>query len=173
MDVSLGTTLSGRLQGNRSRMVWTADENQSFGQAPHGCAVERCFFHSKCPRVVVYAGHRSSSPSSYILKPNLNRVSRCHDQWGAPRPRRRYYEGEKALPGAFDAVDRMRHAGLSLRFVTNTTRMTKHMVLQRLARLGFGVTESELFTPARGAREWLARNDCSPLLLVHQIWPAL
>jgi ribonucleotide monophosphatase NagD (HAD superfamily) len=45
--------------------------------------------------------------------------------------------------------------------------MTKHMVLQRLARLGFGVTESELFTPARGAREWLARNDCSPSLLVH------
>ena len=42
------------------------------------------------------------------------------------------YEGEKALPRALDAVDRMRHAGLSLRFVTNTTRMTKHMVLQRL-----------------------------------------
>jgi ribonucleotide monophosphatase NagD (HAD superfamily) len=61
------------------------------------------------------------------------------------------YEGERALPGAFDAVDGMRHAGLSLRFVTNTTRMTKHKVLQRLARLGFGVTESELFTPARGA----------------------
>jgi hypothetical protein len=26
---------------------------------------------------------------------------------------------------------------------------------------------SELFTPAQGAREWLARNDCSPSLLVH------
>src|SRR6266545_2816282 len=77
------------------------------------------------------------------------------------------YEGERALPGALDAVDQLRHAGLSLRFVTNTTRMTKHMVLQRLARLGFGVTESELFTPAQAAREWLARNDCSPSLLVH------
>ena len=77
------------------------------------------------------------------------------------------YEGEKAIPGALDAVDRLRHAGFSLRFVTNTTRITKHMVLQRLARLGFGVTESELFTPAQGAREWLARNDCSSSLLVH------
>jgi ribonucleotide monophosphatase NagD (HAD superfamily) len=46
------------------------------------------------------------------------------------------YEGEKALPGALDAVGRLREAGLSLRFVTNTTRMTKHTVLQRLARLG-------------------------------------
>jgi len=77
------------------------------------------------------------------------------------------YEGERALPGALDAVDRLRQAGLSLRFVTNTTRMTKHMVLQRLARHGAGVNESELFTPAQGAREWLARNDCSPSLLVH------
>jgi HAD superfamily hydrolase (TIGR01458 family) len=77
------------------------------------------------------------------------------------------YEGEKAIPGALDAVDRLRRAGFSLRFVTNTTRITKHMVLQRLARLGFGVTESELFTPAQGAREWLARNDCSSSLLVH------
>lgn len=77
------------------------------------------------------------------------------------------YEGEKALPGALGAVDRLRHAGLSLRFVTNTTRMTKHMVLQRLTRLGLGVGESELFTPARAAREWLAKNDCFPSLLVH------
>ena len=77
------------------------------------------------------------------------------------------YEGEKALPGALGAVDRLRHAGLSLRFVTNTTRMTKHMVLQRLTRLGLGVGESELFTPARAAREWLARDDLSPSLLVH------
>ena len=71
------------------------------------------------------------------------------------------YEGESALPGALEAVNRLRHAGLSLRFVTNTTRMTKHMVLQRLASLGLGVTNSELFTPAQAAREWLARNDCS------------
>lgn len=77
------------------------------------------------------------------------------------------YEGENPLPGALDAVARLRHAGLPLRFATNTTRTTKRTVLQRLARLGLGVTESELFTPAQAAREWLARNDCSPLLLVH------
>jgi ribonucleotide monophosphatase NagD (HAD superfamily) len=77
------------------------------------------------------------------------------------------YEGEKALPGALDAIDRLRHAGSSLRFVTNTTRMTKCMVLQRLSRLGLDVTESELFTAAQAVREWLARNDCSPALLVH------
>jgi HAD superfamily hydrolase (TIGR01458 family) len=77
------------------------------------------------------------------------------------------YEGERALPGALDAVARLRHAGLPLRFTTNTTRATKRMVLQRLARLGLDVAESELFTPAQSAREWLVRNNCSPSLLVH------
>ena len=77
------------------------------------------------------------------------------------------YEGEKALLGALKAVDRLRHTGLPLRFVTNTTRMTKSMVLQPLSRLGLDVTDSDLFTPAQAVREWLARNDCSPSLLVH------
>ena len=30
------------------------------------------------------------------------------------------YEDEEALPGALQAIIRLRHAGLSLRFVTNT-----------------------------------------------------
>jgi HAD superfamily hydrolase (TIGR01458 family) len=77
------------------------------------------------------------------------------------------YEGEKALPGALDAVARLRRAGLPLRFATNTTRATKRTVLQRLAGLGLQITESELFTPAQAAREWLTANDCSPSLLVH------
>ncbi len=77
------------------------------------------------------------------------------------------YEGNVALPGAADAVARLRDAGLPLRFVTNTTRSTKHMVLERLAKLGISLEESELFAPAQAARAWLAENDCSPMLLVH------
>jgi ribonucleotide monophosphatase NagD (HAD superfamily) len=51
------------------------------------------------------------------------------------------YEGDKALPGAGDAVARLRDAGLPLRFVTNTTRSTKRMVLDRLATLGLKLGE--------------------------------
>jgi HAD superfamily hydrolase (TIGR01458 family) len=77
------------------------------------------------------------------------------------------YDGEKALPGALAAVDRLRQAGLALRFVTNTTRMPKRRVLDRLAMLGLHVETSELFTPAQAARDWLEVNHCSPSLLVH------
>lgn len=77
------------------------------------------------------------------------------------------YEGDHAVPSAIDAVARLHEAGHPLRFVTNTTRMTKGVVLQRLARLGLVIPESELFTPAQAARDWLAKNDCVPSLLVH------
>lgn len=80
------------------------------------------------------------------------------------------YDGDKPLRGALDGVARLRRAGLALRFVTNTTRMPKRKVLQRLAALGLDAAASELFTPAEAARNWLAANDCSPSLLVH---PAL
>ena len=45
LDVSLGTALGGGLEGNRRRMRRTADENQSFGQTPHGGVVNSGFFH--------------------------------------------------------------------------------------------------------------------------------
>jgi len=77
------------------------------------------------------------------------------------------YDGDEALPGAVDAVSRLRAAGLPLRFVTNTTRSSKQMVLARLAGLGLRLDPNEVFTPAEAAREWLARHDCSPVLLVH------
>lgn len=77
------------------------------------------------------------------------------------------YDGDNALPGALDAVERLRQAGLALRFVTNTTRMTKRKVWERLKGFGLGVAEDELFTPAAAARAWLAAHDCSPSLLVH------
>ncbi len=77
------------------------------------------------------------------------------------------YDGDRALPGASEAVERLRQAGLSLRFVTNTTRMPKRKILDRLARLGFAMPKSELFTPAEAARAWLACNDAAPSLLVH------
>jgi HAD superfamily hydrolase (TIGR01458 family) len=77
------------------------------------------------------------------------------------------YDGDHALPGALSAIERLREAGLSLRFVTNTTRLPTRKVLRRLAELGLDIEDSELFTPGEAARNWLAANDCSPSLLVH------
>jgi len=77
------------------------------------------------------------------------------------------YDGEKAVPGATAAVDRLREAGLPVRFVSNTTRATKAAILERLARLGIAVGGDELFTPAEAACNWLRQHGRSPHLLVH------
>jgi len=77
------------------------------------------------------------------------------------------YEGQEAIAGAAAAITRLRDAGWHLRFVTNTTRSTKHTILKGLAGFGVEVTDRELFTPAQAARNWLVKNGCRPHLLVH------
>lgn len=80
------------------------------------------------------------------------------------------YLGESMIPGAGEAIARLRDAGLPLRFVTNTTRMSKAGIVDRLARIGLVIDNDELVTPAEAARTWLVANRRSPHLLVH---PAL
>jgi HAD superfamily hydrolase (TIGR01458 family) len=77
------------------------------------------------------------------------------------------YDGEEALPGAAEAVARLRGVGLPIRFVSNTTRSSKPSILARLERLGLAVTGDELFTPAAAACNWLREHGRSAHLLVH------
>jgi HAD superfamily hydrolase (TIGR01458 family) len=80
------------------------------------------------------------------------------------------YQGEQPLPGAVAAVAALRQAGLRLRFVTNTTRAPKRVLLQRLSNMGVALADEELFTPAEAAGAWLRARKLAPYLLVH---PAL
>lgn len=77
------------------------------------------------------------------------------------------YDGERAVPGAAEAVARLRTSGISIRFVSNTTRSSKQMILGRLARFGIAASTDELFTPVEAACRWLHDHDRAPHLLVH------
>jgi HAD superfamily hydrolase (TIGR01458 family) len=65
-----------------------------------------------------------------------------------------YVEGE-LLPGAEEAVSRLRAAGMELRFVTNTTARSRSSTLEKLRGFGIELDEAELVTPAA-----LARRHC-------------
>lgn len=80
------------------------------------------------------------------------------------------YDGDRPIPGAIDAVARLRDAGLGIRFLTNTTRTPRRDLLRRLHGMGLPIADEELFTPAQAACDWLAARRLSPHLLVH---PAL
>jgi HAD superfamily hydrolase (TIGR01458 family) len=58
------------------------------------------------------------------------------------------YVEDDPVAGAVAAVERLRDAGLIIRFVTNTTNRSHGATLAKLRRLGFGMAEAELVTPA-------------------------
>lgn len=68
------------------------------------------------------------------------------------------YQNDAPLPGAVEAVDRLRGAGVALRFVTNTTRVPRRVLLERLRGMGIPVDAEDLFTAPVAAAAWLRHN---------------
>ena len=76
-------------------------------------------------------------------------------------------EGERALPGAPEALAKLRAAGLPLRCITNTTRRSRRQMLEDLHAIGLHIGADELFMPAIAARTLLLEQGLRPHLLVH------
>ncbi len=60
------------------------------------------------------------------------------------------------IPGASDAVRRLRAAGHRIRFVTNSTTMSRRQLAEMLRELGFGIEDDELQTTGGVAARVLA-----------------
>jgi HAD superfamily hydrolase (TIGR01458 family) len=58
------------------------------------------------------------------------------------------YVQDEAVPGAAEALSRLRGEGIPIRLVTNTTMRPRRAILERLERLGIDADPSELLTPA-------------------------
>lgn len=77
------------------------------------------------------------------------------------------YEGNDALPGAPDTLQRLRALGIPMRFVTNTSRRSSATLLAHLRSMGFTIEDHELYSALRAARRVLEQRGLRPLLLVH------
>jgi len=77
------------------------------------------------------------------------------------------YVGSQPLPGAVEAIERLRGAGIAVRFLTNTTRSSHGLILENLRGMGLAVRKEELFTPALAARHLIEREAFTPHLLIH------
>jgi HAD superfamily hydrolase (TIGR01458 family) len=80
------------------------------------------------------------------------------------------YEGDRALPGAAAALERLHAASLPIRFITNITRKGSGEVLHHLSGLGFAIAADDLLSAPVAARRYLEHRGLHPYLLVH---PAL
>ncbi|MEX5729821.1 HAD superfamily hydrolase (TIGR01458 family) [Rhodovulum iodosum] len=77
------------------------------------------------------------------------------------------YAGDEALPGAVEAVARLRAAGLPVRFLSNSTRSPRRRLVEKLTKMGVPLDAGELFTPAAAARRWLEETGHSAHFLIH------
>nr|XP_056704839.1 haloacid dehalogenase-like hydrolase domain-containing protein 2 [Euleptes europaea] len=75
---------------------------------------------------------------------------------------------DSAVPGAQEALKRLRGAPVAIRFVTNTTKECKRDLLERLKKLDFDIQEDEIFTSLTAARNLLEEKRVRPLLLVEE-----
>ncbi|XP_058645984.1 haloacid dehalogenase-like hydrolase domain-containing protein 2 isoform X1 [Onychostoma macrolepis] len=73
---------------------------------------------------------------------------------------------DAAVPGAQEALARLRQAPVAVKFVTNTTKECKRTLFERLRRLNFDLQEQDIFTSLTAARNLLEQRAVRPLLLV-------
>jgi len=69
-------------------------------------------------------------------------------------------------PAWYNVCFRLRSSHLKFKFVTNTTKESKRVLLERLRTIGFDVQDHEVFTSLTAARDLVATRGLSPLLLV-------
>ena len=82
------------------------------------------------------------------------------------------YVGDKAIPGAVDALKRLRQHEFQLRFLTNTTTKSQAELVSQLQSLGFSVESHELISaPVAASLELQALQQKSRRPL--RIWPVV
>ncbi len=77
-----------------------------------------------------------------------------------------WFVGERALPGAIEALARLRARNIPIRFVTNTTTKTRGEMAQRMLHMGFDVDASEFITTPAAAASLLKAGGVERVKLV-------
>ncbi len=78
------------------------------------------------------------------------------------------YLGDRVIDGAVEAIRRVQDSSLQIRFVTNTSRLTRRALLQNLTALGFAIDAEQLFTATSAAHGWIKQHARRPYCLVHR-----
>jgi HAD superfamily hydrolase (TIGR01458 family) len=68
------------------------------------------------------------------------------------------WEQDRPIPGAVDAVARLRRAGLAVAFCTNITRWPRRALAERLAHCGISAAPDTIVTAPAAAAAWLERE---------------
>ncbi|KAL9556634.1 hypothetical protein MBANPS3_001788 [Mucor bainieri] len=62
---------------------------------------------------------------------------------------------KKVIPGAIEAIQRLRDSNIPFRFATNTTKVSSKQLVDKLTTLGFNVEERDVFTSLSACRDMI------------------
>lgn len=72
------------------------------------------------------------------------------------------------IPGAIEALKRLRQSNVNLKFVTNTTKEPLRLVHSKLTKIGFEIKKDEIFTSLTAARNLVVKKGLRPLLMLEE-----
>ena len=73
---------------------------------------------------------------------------------------------DEAVAGAVAAIQRLKDAGVAVRFLTNTTKESRRLLCRRLQCIGFQIEERHIVTSLTAARDHVVERSLRPYLLV-------
>lgn len=76
------------------------------------------------------------------------------------------YRGDEALPGALEAVTQLQADGAQIRYLTNNSGRTQEFYADKLRRMGFSATPSEVYSSALGAAKLCAERGYENIFFV-------
>ncbi|KAI8967449.1 haloacid dehalogenase-like hydrolase domain-containing 2 [Mycotypha africana] len=72
----------------------------------------------------------------------------------------------KVIPGAIDAIRRLRASRIPFKFATNTTKVSSSKLVRKLIHLGFEVDAKDVFTSLSACKDMIQTRQLRPLLLM-------
>ncbi|KAK4311911.1 hypothetical protein Pmani_016622 [Petrolisthes manimaculis] len=70
------------------------------------------------------------------------------------------------IPGAIQALNKLRSTDVKIKFVTNTTKESKRILHDRLTHIGFTIDKDEIFTSLTAARQLVDKRALRPYMLI-------
>ncbi|XP_046746324.1 haloacid dehalogenase-like hydrolase domain-containing protein 2 [Diprion similis] len=70
------------------------------------------------------------------------------------------------IPGAVEALERLRNTNASIKFVTNTSKESMRYLHGRLNEIGFEIDKNEIFSSLNAVKQVLISRQLNPLLLI-------
>lgn len=76
------------------------------------------------------------------------------------------FRGDEPIPGAADALARLRNEGSGIRFLTNNSSQTRDTYVAKLNRLGFEAYPHEVYSSATGTVAYLLQENLNSAFVV-------